>query len=84
MLNKLSIRTKLWGLVFAAAAAVFCVAGAALWFSYDHMYQDRVLKLRALVEAGHSLASGLETQAISGKMTRSVAQTRFTSLSPPI
>jgi methyl-accepting chemotaxis protein len=77
LLNKLTIRTKLWSLVFAAAVATCCVAGAALSFTYHRMYDDRVAKLQAMVEAGHSLASSLEAAVVTGSMTREEAQSRF-------
>ncbi|MEH2474272.1 methyl-accepting chemotaxis protein [Nitrobacteraceae bacterium AZCC 2161] len=77
LLNKLTIRTKLWSLVFAATIATFCVAGAALSFTYHRMYEDRVAKLQAVVEAGHSLASRLEAAVVAGKMAREEAQSHF-------
>ena len=77
MLNNLSIRTKLLSLVLAATIAIGCIAGAALWFNYQRMYQDRVNTLRAMVEAGHSLATKFEAEAAAGKMTREQAQARF-------
>lgn len=77
MLNRLSIRSKLLGLVFAAAVAFCCVAGAVLWLSYQRMYDDRVAKLKALVEVGVSLAEQLEAQAAEGKITRDEAKARF-------
>ena len=77
MLKNLSIRTKLLSLVLAATIAIGCIAGSALWFSYQRMYQDRVNTLRALVEAGHSLAVKFEADAAAGKITREEAQARF-------
>jgi len=77
LFNNLSIRTKLLSLVLAATIAIGCIAGAALWFNYQRMYQDRVNTLRALVEAGHSLAVKFEADAAAGKITREEAQARF-------
>ncbi|MGM4949855.1 cache domain-containing protein [Tardiphaga sp. 866_E4_N2_1] len=77
MLNRLSIRTKLWALVFAAAIGFCCVAAAALWFSYQRMYDDRIAKLKAVVEVGVSLAKRFETQVAEGKITREEAHARF-------
>ena len=77
MLNNLSIRTKLLSLVFAASIAICCVAGAGLLFNYQRMYQDRVSTLRAVVEAGQSLAVKFEADAAAGRITREEAQTRF-------
>jgi len=77
VLNNLSIRTKLLSLVFAASIAICCVAGAGLLFNYQRMYQDRVSTLRAVVEAGQSLAVKFEADAAAGRITREEAQTRF-------
>ena len=77
VLKNFSIRSKLLSLVLAATVAIGCIAGSALWFSYQRMYQDRVNTLRALVEAGHSLAVKFEADAAAGKITREEAQARF-------
>ena len=77
MLKNLSIRTKLLSLVLATTIAICCIAGTALWFNYQRMYQDRVNILRAMVEAGYSLAAKFEAEAAAGKMPREEAQARF-------
>jgi methyl-accepting chemotaxis protein len=77
VLTSLSIRTKLFSLVFAATLAIACIVGASLYFSYQRMLQDRVNTLKAMVEAGHSLAEKFEAAAASGAMPRAEAQARF-------
>jgi len=77
VLKNLSIRTKLLSLVLATTIAICCIAGTALWFNYQRMYQDRVNTLRAMVEAGYSLAIKFEAEAAAGTMTREQAQARF-------
>src|SRR3954452_20445666 len=41
------------------------------------MYQDRVDSLRFMVEAGHSMATKLEAEVVSGHLSRDEAQARF-------
>ncbi|AWL99423.1 methyl-accepting chemotaxis protein [Bradyrhizobium amphicarpaeae] len=77
MLNQISIRTKLFSAVIAMAVAICCVTGIALWSMYQRMYQDRVNLLKAMVEAGYSLAEKFEASAAAGQMTRDEAQARF-------
>jgi methyl-accepting chemotaxis protein len=77
LLNNFSIQTKLLSLVLVTTIAICCIAGAALWFNYQRMYQDRVNTVRSMVEVGHSLAAKLEAEAAAGRMTREEAQTRF-------
>ncbi len=77
MLNKLSIRAKLWSLVIAAAIAVSCIAATSLWLSYQRMYQDRLGTLRAVVGVGYSLAEKFEQEVIAGRLTREEAQSSF-------
>ncbi len=59
------------------AVALCCVTGIALWSIYQRMYQDRVSTLKAMVEAGTSLAEKFEAAAAAGQMTRDEAQARF-------
>ncbi|MBR0965838.1 cache domain-containing protein [Bradyrhizobium diazoefficiens] len=77
MLNRFSIRTKLLSAVLAMAVALCCVTGIALWSIYQRMYEDRVSTLKAMVEAGTSLAEKFEAAAAAGQMTRDEAQARF-------
>jgi methyl-accepting chemotaxis protein len=77
VLNRFSIRTKLLSAVLAMAVALCCVTGIALWSIYQRMYQDRVSTLKAMVEAGTSLAEKFEAAAAAGQMTRDEAQARF-------
>ncbi|WP_207462525.1 cache domain-containing protein [Azospirillum sp. SYSU D00513] len=81
MLNlHLSIRAKLWGLVAAASVASFAIAGSGLYLNQQRMYEDRVHSLKALVDAGHSLAVKLEADAAAGAIGRDQAQERFKEL----
>ena len=77
MLNQISIRTKLLSAVLAMAVAICCVTGIALWSMYQRMYQDRVNVLKAMVDAGYSLAEKFEAAAVAGQLTREDAQARF-------
>jgi methyl-accepting chemotaxis protein len=77
VLNRFSIRTKLLSAVLAMAVALCCVTGIALWSIYQRMYEDRVSTLKAMVEAGTSLAEKFEAAAAAGQMTRDEAQARF-------
>ncbi|MGL9623825.1 methyl-accepting chemotaxis protein [Bradyrhizobium sp. U531] len=77
MLNQISIRTKLLSAVIAMAVAICCVTGIALWSMYQRMYQDRINVLKAMVDAGYSLAEKLEAAAVAGQVTREEAQARF-------
>jgi methyl-accepting chemotaxis protein len=77
VLNQISIRTKLFSAVVAMAVAICCVTGIALWSMYQRMYQDRVNVLKAMVDAGYSLAEKFEAAAAAGQMTREEAQARF-------
>jgi methyl-accepting chemotaxis protein len=77
VLNQISIRSKLLSAVLAMAVAICCVTGVALWSMYQRMYQDRVNVLKAMVEAGYSLAQKYEAAAAAGQLTRDEAQARF-------
>ncbi|WP_207483609.1 methyl-accepting chemotaxis protein [Arenibaculum pallidiluteum] len=74
---KLTIRAKLWVLVGAASVACLAIAAAGLRVNRDRMVEDRIATLRSVVEAGHSLASGLEAEAAAGRISRDEAQARF-------
>jgi len=76
-LRSLSIKAKLLSLILSASTACFAIVGAGLYLSYTRMYQDRVDSLRFMVEAGHSMATKLEAEVISGNLSRDEAQARF-------
>ncbi|WP_029010202.1 methyl-accepting chemotaxis protein [Azospirillum halopraeferens] len=73
----LSIRAKLWSLVFISTVAFATIAGAGLYMNYHRMHGDRVATLRFMVEAAHSMASRYEADAAAGRITREEAQNRF-------
>ena len=76
-MNRVSIRTKLWASVVSAALATCCIAVAALWFSYQHIYEERVAKLQSIVEMGHAMAARYEALAVKGVISHDEAQARF-------
>jgi methyl-accepting chemotaxis protein len=73
----LSVRGKLLWLVAAAAASIVIVAAASLYIAYDRMFADRVLALRQLVEATHSLAQRYEAAERAGQMSTEAARAAF-------
>jgi len=77
LFSSLSLRVKLWSLVFMASLACFVVAGTGLYLSYGRMYQERIDALQFLVEAGHSIAAKFEAEEKAGRMTRQEAQAAF-------
>jgi methyl-accepting chemotaxis protein len=75
--NKIKIRSKL--LIVLALSALSLIAAIILSTSILHgrMVDDRVAKLRAVVELSYGLAQQLETQVQSGKLTHDQAIERF-------
>jgi methyl-accepting chemotaxis protein len=77
IVNKIKIRSKL--LIVLALAALSLVAAIFVSTSilHDRMVQDRVGKLRAIVELSYGLADQLESQVKSGKLTHDQAVERL-------
>lgn len=76
-LNSFKISTKM-GLLFALSAlslaALIAIGG---WLQYQRMFDDRINKLKAVVEAAHGVASTLEGEIKEGKINKEQAQERF-------
>jgi methyl-accepting chemotaxis protein len=73
----LSVRGKLWGLVAVATLALLAVVGAALYFTYERMFEDRVTALRFVTDTAYSLAAKYEAEEKAGRLTREQAQAAF-------
>jgi methyl-accepting chemotaxis protein len=76
-INKIRIRTKL---LLVLGLTGLSLAGA-IWAStsilYDRMLQDRIAKLRAVVEMASEQAQALDAQVKAGKMSLDDAKARF-------
>ncbi|WP_213772098.1 methyl-accepting chemotaxis protein [Bradyrhizobium sp. dw_78] len=75
--NKIKIRSKL--LIVLALSALSLVAAIAVSTSilHERMLNDRIDKLRAIVETSHGLAQALEAQVQAGKLTHDQALERY-------
>jgi methyl-accepting chemotaxis protein len=76
-LDKIRIRTKLMIVLGVTAIALVLAIGAATSLQYQRMMQDRVAKLRAVVDTVVGIASSLDEEVKAGKMTREQALSRF-------
>lgn len=77
ILNRLKIKAKLailFGVSALSLAATILFAASLL---HQRMMDDRIAKLRSIVETTHGLAQTLEGQVTAGKMTRDDAISRF-------
>ena len=72
-LNKIKISIKIWLLIGLSALALTLTASVALWYAHGQMIEDRVAKVRSIVETAHGIASSLEKQVEAGKMNREEA-----------
>jgi methyl-accepting chemotaxis protein len=77
LVNKIKIRSKL--LIVLALSALSLIAAIMVSTSILHgrMVQDRVGKLRSVVELSYGLAQQLEAQVKSGKLTHDQAIERY-------
>ncbi|MGO8917626.1 MAG: methyl-accepting chemotaxis protein [Stellaceae bacterium] len=77
LLKRLTIKTKL-ALVLALSAAALVVAIAvAASLLHQRMLQDRIGKLRGIVETTQGLAQSLENETKAGKLSHDDALARF-------
>jgi methyl-accepting chemotaxis protein len=76
-LDKITIRTKLIMVLGVTAVALVVAIGVASSFQRQRMYEDRVAKLRAIVDIVTEQAMTLEAEAKAGKLTRDQAIDRF-------
>ena len=75
--KRLKIRAKLLILVGISALALVAALGTAGMFLRERMFNDRVEKLKSIVDVAISTAQGLEDQAKAGKITHDEALARF-------
>ncbi len=73
VLSHLRLRTKLALLMGLSAVAVIVAVIAGASAMHQRMYDDRIDKLRAVVQGVRSYANGLETQVAAGKLTHDQA-----------
>src|SRR5580658_9940798 len=73
MLSHLRLRTKLALLMGLSAIAVVIAMVSGAVMMHERMYDDRIDKLRAVVQSARSFAQGLEVQVAAGKTTRDEA-----------
>ena len=73
VLSRVRLRTKLVLLMALSAVAVTVAVIVGASAMHQRMYDDRVDKLRAVVQGVRSFASALEAQAAAGKLTHDQA-----------
>ena len=76
-INKIRIRTKLLLVLAVAAISLAAAIGAATSILHQRMLQDRVGKLRAVVEVAYEQAQMFDAQVKAGKMTLDEAMARY-------
>ncbi len=77
MINKIRIRTKLFLVLLLTALSLAAAIWAATSFLHERMLQDRIAKLRSLVEMAHEQAQVLDAEVKSGRLSRDEALARF-------
>jgi methyl-accepting chemotaxis protein len=77
MINKIRIRTKLLLVLALTGLSLAAAIGAATTILHERMMQDRIAKLRAVVEMAVEQAQALDAQVVAGKLTRDDAMARF-------
>ena len=75
--NKITIRSKLFIVLALSALALIAAIAVSTSILHGRMVEDRIDKLRAVVELSYGLAERLEAQVKSGKLTRDQAFARF-------
>jgi methyl-accepting chemotaxis protein len=73
LLSRLKLRSKLVLVLGFAVLAVLCTGGAGAMIMRSQLEDDRVDKLRAVVEFSMGIATALNTQIVAGKITREEA-----------
>src|SRR3981081_3317543 len=77
IINMVRIRTKLLLVLLLTAGSLAIAIGAATSILHQRMMQDRIAKLRAVVEIACELAQSLDGEVKAGKTTREEAIDRF-------
>src|SRR5215469_8533181 len=76
-LNRLRIQSKLALLLALSAASLVVAMMLAAHLLYDKMVEERIGKLRGLVEMGTGVAAGLEDEVKAGRLTHDQALAQF-------
>jgi methyl-accepting chemotaxis protein len=76
-INKIRIRTKLLLVLALAAISLAASIGVATSILHQRMLQDRIAKLRAVVEVAYEEARAFDAQVKAGKMTLEEAMARY-------
>jgi methyl-accepting chemotaxis protein len=69
ILSRLRLRTKLALLMGMSVVAVIVAVSVGASVLHQRMYDDRIDKLRAVVQGARSYAMSLQTQVVAGKLT---------------
>ncbi len=77
VINKVRIRTKLLLVLILTGVSLATAIGAATSILHERMIQDRIAKLRAVVELAYEQAQSLDAQVKSGKLPREEAMARL-------
>jgi methyl-accepting chemotaxis protein len=72
-LDRLKIKAKLGILLAVTALSLVVACGQAASLLHDKMIQERVDKLRSIVDAAYSLADAREKEVAAGKLSREAA-----------
>jgi methyl-accepting chemotaxis protein len=73
VLSNLKLRTKLAMLLGLSALGIFASIGASAWLMQERMLNDRIDKLRTVVQSTISIAQSLESRVAARQLTREQA-----------
>ncbi len=73
LLSRLRLRTKLFLLIVLSALAVGAVTATSVSMLYRRMVEDRIDKLRAVVQSAISIAQALQSEVTSNRLTEEQA-----------
>jgi methyl-accepting chemotaxis protein len=77
ILNRLKVSMKLALVLGVSALSLVVALGVAASFQRQHMMEERIALLRAVVETAHGYAESLESQVTAGKLTHDAALDQF-------
>jgi methyl-accepting chemotaxis protein len=77
MLNRLKIKMKLLLLLALSGLALAAAITMSATLLHQRMMDDRIAKLRAVIEVVHGMGMALEDEVRAGKITREAAVVRF-------
>ncbi|HXP97664.1 MAG TPA: methyl-accepting chemotaxis protein [Telmatospirillum sp.] len=73
LLDRIRIKTKFWIILAVSALSLVVASGLAASVLHQKMIDDRVEKLRSIVDTVHSLAQALERDVAAGTTTHDAA-----------